>query len=400
MAAAVLETVRQANHTGSIDALREAFPPAYDPFYPYLKENGQDVGPVVLLGPERALLRVTSPYGDVGVWLVDGTSATQLVGLLSVGRSPCHRFLALADEEGVNVCEGWEGRVTARLPWPTGQEGTPEEFRWLPFSPTLVQSITPFPDGVRALLVSPEGVFVLERERAFRIHPDVEYLRREYAPRADEEDEEQEDSSEEGYRVWEPMIHGALSPDGRLMAVGSQRTSHYLYRTEDYRQVGNLSPASSYPKFAQFSADGSVVALHACWMDGGGTYTAQTAPFLTEAVDPERSGWDADLEKGFTTFCGCARRDEIIFGDQRGRALAFDSATGALRWSYSIGSTVTGLDVSQDSKTLLIATYAGIAAFLDLDTGIPNPFEVRPTTTHHERRRWLFWQEEERPLAW
>jgi hypothetical protein len=103
---------------------------------------------------------------------------------------------------------------------------------------------------------------------------------------------------------------------------------------------------------------------------------------------------DADAR----VYAAAWRGDEFILGDAQGYLQAFDK-TGEFRWQHFIGSSVGGIDLSPDGKTLVVTTYGGFVCILDLDTGEPDPFAIS-TATHRERRRWLFWAKEPTPLVW
>jgi hypothetical protein len=92
------------------------------------------------------------------------------------------------------------------------------------------------------------------------------------------------------------------------------------------------------------------------------------------------------------------RGEEFIMGDAYGDLRAFDK-TGEVLWQHFIGSSVNDIDLSPDGKTLVVTTYAGFVCILDLDTGEPDPFAIS-TATHRERRRWLLWKNEPKPLVW
>ena len=92
------------------------------------------------------------------------------------------------------------------------------------------------------------------------------------------------------------------------------------------------------------------------------------------------------------------RTGEFILGDALGNVQAFDRDVER-RWHHYIGSSVNGVDVSADGRRLVASTYAGLVVALDLDMVEPDPYRIG-TSTHRERRRWLFWRMESKPLAW
>ena len=93
-----------------------------------------------------------------------------------------------------------------------------------------------------------------------------------------------------------------------------------------------------------------------------------------------------------------SKEDEFIIGNASGYLRAFD-LKGNFRWQHFIGSSVGDIDVSRDGNRLVVTTYAGLLSVIDLDTGEADPFVIG-TATHRERRRWLFWKKEPKPLIW
>ena len=104
------------------------------------------------------------------------------------------------------------------------------------------------------------------------------------------------------------------------------------------------------------------------------------------------------LEEGSRVYAAVSRGDEFIVGDANGYLTAFD-VTGKFRWRHFIGSSGGDIDLSHDGKRLIVTTYAGFLCVIDMDTGDADPFAIG-TSTHRERRRWLFWKKEPRPLVW
>jgi len=394
LAKRVIDAVRAANKAGEWEGLREKFPPAHRPFIEMLQENGQSLPVVLLLDDGRILLRVGAPYETGYVAIISGNELTPLAeDIITVGRSPNRNFYAKVMESGVTIQEGWEGPVTAELPWPSGTEGVPPQFEVekIDGAPT-VTSIIPFDSGDKALLVSPEGIFVLEANKAVRLLPTAVEMR-EYFEWL------QKDYPEDPLIQNLDMEHGALSPDGKWIACGHQSSPHYIFDTESYEVAAQIGNLSEYPHYALFSGDSQQVALNSCHFYNGGTLGVPTnlLPGLTtEAYEVDQRL--TLLEDGARIYAGVFRNDEYIIGDASGYLLAFDTK-GKPRWQHFIGSSVGDIDISRDGKTLVVSTYAGFLCILDMDTGQPDPFAVS-TSDHRERRRWIFWKKEPEPLIW
>jgi hypothetical protein len=359
-----------------------------------LEANGQSLPVVLLLDDGRIIARVGAPYESGRVVVIDDRTVTPLPRtVLTVGRSPGREFFAVARKSGVTIHRGWQGRETAALDWPTGEEGVPKGFdaELIDGTPTVTDLI-PFDDGERALLVSPDGIFVLRPDKAVRLLPTkaqmrdhFKWLRKEYP--------------KDPLRYGLSMEHGAISPDGRWIAAGHQSSMHYIFEAQSFAVAGEIGHSSEYPHHAVFSADGSVVALNSCHFYNGKTLGVPTRllPGLkTEPYKPDRRV--IALEYGSRVYAAVARGDEFIVGDANGYLRAFD-VKGNFRWQHFIGSTVGDIDLSRDGRRLVVTTYAGFLCILDLDTGRADPFAIG-TATHRETRRWLFWKAEPNPLVW
>lgn len=293
----------------------------------------------------------------------------------------------------MTIHRGWEGPETTILKWPTGREGTPQGFEAESIQGTpIITQIIPFNSGDRAILVSPEGIFVLQSDKAVRLLPTedqmkehFEWKRKEYPDRP--------------LTYGLSMEHAAISPDGKLIAAGHQSSLHYLFDANSYRVVAEIGPMSEYPHHAAFSADGSVVAFNSCHFYNGETVGVPVS--LLPGLETEPYKLDdrlIPLETGSRVYAAVGRGDEFIIGDANGYLRAFD-LKGQFRWQHFIGSSIGDIDIRPDGKQLIVTTYAGFLSILDLDTGEPDPFVIG-TATHRERRRWLFWKSEPKPLIW
>jgi WD40 repeat protein len=392
MANDVIDAVRRANQRGNLRDLRERFPPAYIPFVDLLEENGQSLEPIALLPDGRIVLRIGTPYEDGRVVVISDTSIVDVPGIITFGRSPDRLYFAVAKTTGVEILDGWQGPKVCDLAWPTGLEGAPDGYNVQPFEgvPTVTKLI-PFPDGERVLLVSSGGIFVLTRERAVRVHPDAKSLKEHF-------DWLKTEYPDDPLEIHIDMEHGAVSPNGKLIAVGSQDSSHIVYN-DKYEQVGDIGNLSEYPHYAIFSTDNEMIAFNSCHFYNGATVGVPTSllPGLrTKAYELDKRL--VHLEDGARVYAGVYRNDEFIIGDASGYLRAFDKS-GKFRWQHFIGSSVGDIDTSADGKQLLVTTYAGFLCILDMDTGEKDPFAIS-TATHRERRRWLFWKKEPKPLMW
>lgn len=387
-----IAAIREANRNGQLDSLRELWPPAHEPLIPLLKENGQSI-PVVCILPDKSIIaRLGAPYEPGKTVRIVGDCVQTIDDVGFFGRSPNRKYFAVAEPEGVHVIDGWGGPRVGNFRWPTGLEGLPKRFDVEPFrSPPMPTRLIPFPDGRRVLLVGSEGIFVLSSTQAVRLLPTTEqlkehfkWLRKKYPGDA--------------LSMGLSMEHGAVSHDGKLIAIGSQDSTHLLF-DDNLQIVGNIGNRSEYPHYAIFSPDDSLIAFNSCHFYNGITLGVprnllpglKTEPY----ADDERI---TVLEDGARVYAGTCRDNEFIIGDASGYVRAFNSY-GEPLWRLFIGSSVGDMDVSDDGELLVVSTYAGFISIIQLDAGKQAPHQIG-NSKHFEHRRWIFWKREERPLIW
>jgi WD40 repeat protein len=391
LAATVVDALRDANRTGDLEGLKERWPPAHRPFVKLLEKNGQSIPTVCLLDDGTILARIGAPYERGRVLELSGTRWREVPDVQHFGRSPNRRYFAIAATEGVRITDGWRGPEVAVCPWPIGLEGMPDGYTVAPLeAPPTPTRLVPFPDGRRVLLVSDSGIFVLSPDSARRLLPSVDELREHF-------DWLRSEHPDDDLSLDLDMGHGAVSPDGRWIAVGSQDSSHMVF-DEDLNAAARVGTQSEYPHHALFSADGSMIAFNSCHFYNGVTVGVPTRllPGL-ETGDYEPNEETPILEGGARIYAGASRNDEFVVGDAYGYVRAFDTS-GALRWQHFLGSSIGDLDISRDGRTMAVSSYAGFLSLVELDAGRRAAYQIG-TGEHFELRRWVIWKGEE-PLVW
>ncbi len=394
----VLEALREANRGGATEAFRAQFPPAWELLWrardseEESNEPEQPIGPILLLDDARLVFRVGAPEQRSRTVVAHGADLVPLPDILCVGRSPNREWFAVAREEHVEIRRGWDGPLVRTFPWPTEQERVLSRYqcKTKEGAPPITE-IIPFPDGRRALLVSSEGIFVLDENQATLVHPS--------------------DEAREAYFAWHhkqfpgedvdahlDMEHGAISGDGRHIAVGAQDGSHRIL-DDTLTEIASIGSLSEYPHHAVFSADGQQVALNSCHFYGGITLGVPRSLVPGLVTKPgKRHRRTLILDRQCRVYASATRHDEYIFGDAAGILRCCD-VRGRARWWHSVGSTISGMDISPDGKTLAAGTWGGSIHVLDLETPSRDPYAVG-TSTHCERYAWLFLPGESTPLRW
>jgi len=387
-----LEAVRTANASSNTDNLREQWPLDYNPLLDLIKRNGQSI-PILFILPDNSILaRIGATYEAGYTVHIDGDQVTEYPEISHFGRSPDRRYFAIAQENGVQIIEGWGGGHVSFCPWPTGAENTPAGFTIEPLAePPLPTALIPFPDGQRVLLICSDGIFVLAPTGAIRLLPTTDDLRKHFQWL-------QNEYPGDKLKLNLSMEHGAISQDGKLITIGSQDSKHLVFN-EQLELIASIGFLSEYPHYVLFSADNSVIACNSCHFYNG--ITIGVPAFLLPGLETEEYEENPQtpvLEENARVYAGVSRNDEFIVGDAYGYLRAF-SITGEYRWQHYIGSTITGMDISEDGKTLVASSSAGFLSIIQLDAGSQLPEQIG-NGNHREMRRWLFWKNEPKPLIW
>ena len=193
------------------------------------------------------------------------------------------------------------------------------------------------------------------------------------------------------------MEHGAVSRDGRFIAVGHQDSSHLVFN-DRLEPIGDIYGLSEYSHYAVFSADLSTIAFNSCHFYDGATIGVPIRLLPLLDADTYEEDELPLLEDNSRVFAAVSRDDEFIIGDAYGYIRAFD-LQGKHRWEQFVGSSIGDIDISADGKTLVVSTYAGFISIFRLDAGTSAPHQIG-TGSHLEERRWIFWKNEPRPLIW
>ena len=388
----LIRSIRRANSSGDLSKLRKEWPLAHSPLIPHLEQNGTSIPVLALLDDGSIAARLGAPYQQGKVILIRDRDISDVPGVSFFGKCPNGRFFAYANEKSIWITDGWLGQDVAQFDYPKGTEGIPDGYRVSEYNePPIPTSLIPFPDGQRLLFISASGIFVLSTRGISRLLPTTEDLK-------DHFDWLQEEYPEDELSLDIDMEHGAISPNGKFIAIGSQDSLHLIF-DDSLKLVGKIGHFSEYPHHALFSHDSDLVALNSCHFYHGVTIGVATSALPGIETEPYEESSDITvLEEGARVYAGVSRDDEFIIGDASGYLRAF-TKTGKPKWLHFIGSSIGDIDIAGDGKTLICSTYAGFISILDLDKGNMESYEIG-TGEHHERMRWLFWKNERTPLVW
>jgi WD40 repeat protein len=367
LASEVLSLLREANSTGKTEEFRKMFSPAHAPFISILEKQGQSIENLCVISDDSIAFVVGSSYEKRQAYVLTGKTVEPLSNQIeSIGKSHQNRIFAVAEAKKVTTYKEWKGEIIA-------------EFQLPDDSALPISQMIPFNDGLSVLLISSEGIYLLGAAGSSMIHP---------VP--DPEDEEWTSDID--------MEHAALSFDNKLIAVGDQDSEHRILNSDGVG-IAEIGPQSSYPHYALFSKDGEQVILNSCHFYNGTTIGVPTADIHGLKIEPytEDDRYTV-IDEDCRVYAAVATADYYILGDAGGYVKAF-SKDGRKLWRYFLGSTISGMSISEDEKTLWVASYAGIIHKLKLDAGKRDEHTIG-TGDHHEEFRIIFWKEEQKPLIW
>lgn len=346
----ILKIIREANKSREWDMLHKLFPPSHDALVEHMEKLEQHIGCVVLTRDGKILFRKGRPEEEGLLYLIDADKISIIENARFAGISWDKEYIGIAYDYGIDVYDSIGTKIgTYSLPdyWIDDE--------WL----NSIISITPFFDGTNLLVVSLGGIYVLKEDDVAMIH----------------------DDGEERY----DMIHGNVSPDGELIAVGNQESEHIILEYETEFEIwSEIECVSDYAHYAQFNNTGSHILFNSCHMYDGESVIVE--------IDSEE---ETVVEVPFKMTAGVSYDEGFLAGTVDGR-IVYITSEGSWEWSYYVGSTITGMDASIDGKVLVVATFAGNLHYLQLlydEAG-------KKVVSIEEVTRWLVWKNEQEVLRW
>ncbi|WP_290792189.1 hypothetical protein [Flavihumibacter sp. UBA7668] len=362
----ILSLLKQANKNGDTECFRNLFPPAHAPFIKIFEKLGQSIEDMCFIKDNMIAFIIGTSYQKREAYSLSERSVEKLPEyIVSIGKSHKNEIFAIADAEKITTYNGWFGNIISEFPLP--------EVKKLPISKLIF-----FNDGLSVLLVSSEGIYLLSAKGNSMIHP--------------------VSGNEEEFISTIDMEHAALSCDNKLIVVGDQCSEHRIL-DQNGCEVAEIGPQCSYPHFALFSNDGKQVVLNSCHLYNGisiGVSTKDIYGLKIEAYSEDDRF--IVIDEDCRVYAALTTSSYYIFGDAGGYIKAFDKE-GKKLWRYYLGSTITGMTISEDEKTLWVGSCTGIIHKLLLNRGKRDSHTIG-NGNHFEEFRMIFWKNEPQPLIW
>jgi hypothetical protein len=104
------------------------------------------------------------------------------------------------------------------------------------------------------------------------------------------------------------------------------------------------------------------------------------------------------IDDGMRVYAGVACEDFYILGDAHGYIRAMDK-NGNHLWQHFLGSTISGMAISDDQQTLWVGSYSGMLHKLTLGKGHRDKHTIGDGQ-HYEDFMLLIWTDEPQVWRW
>ena len=353
--------LKKANETDTVTEFRNDFPPAHTPIIKFLENKGQSIEQLQFIDEQKIVFLTGTSYQKRQAYILDNDNTLKLDSAINaVGKSKKNNVFAINAENKITTTQGWQGNIIATFEL--------NETRDLG-----ITELIPFNDGLRILLITSEGIYLITKESEKMIHP---------VP--DLEDEEWDSNID--------MENATLSNDNEYIVVGDQCSEHRILDNSG-SQIGGIGQQSEYPHYCLFSKDDKQLITNSCHFYNGVTIGVDTDNLNGINIpEYEESPLYQTIDEGMRVYCGTTFSDFYILGDAHGYIRAIDQ-NGKCIWRHFLGSTISGISLSDDGKTLWVGSYSGMLHKLQLGKGLRDDHTIG-NGNHYEDFRLILWKEE------
>jgi hypothetical protein len=410
MAPYVLEQIVAFNEQGKQEELRKLFPPDNDPMD--WTNIAACVSQVAILSDNRLVVTVGEWHQERYMYIIKGNDYQMPDDIFMFGKSADKKYFAKVYPGKIEVTEGWDGSVIKTFAPPATYGKTDIAFKdglgELDFSGLDIHHVVVFPSGQRIALASAKGIFIIDETGATYIET------------------ENKEAEEEGYTFRHDYPHIDVSPDEKYIVAGSQSSSHLLFEEKNgaWEIIATVEPRSSYPNLAKFNYklkeageenDGPQVLLSSCHFGGSASLSL---PIKNLTPDFSASGYDGDNTLNYVdTRKWVFSAANYGWGYGLGCNDGYIWFKGFYGWHYGflyIGGTVMDIDISEDRKTMVVASYSGQVIIYNCDGLLfgdslfrydanreskrPDDFSIT-NTAYKDMKRYLFFKGQH-PKIW
>lgn len=367
LADAVIQRLREANKNGTIDTFRKEFPPAHAPLIQYFEDKGQSIEQLFFIEKEKIVFVVGTAYQKRQAYLLDDTSLIQLdPSIEAIGKSKRNNVFAIKAAGRIITKQGWDG-------------DTIDTFNLGEIEEVGISTMIPFNDGRKVLCTTSDGIYIISKEAVKMIHP---------VPDPDDEE----------WSSYIDMENATLSNNNQFIIVGDQCSDHRVLNQKG-EQIGTVGPQSSYPHYCIFSKDDTQLITNSCHFYNGITIGVDTEKLEGLNIEAyQESDEYRTINEEMRVYAAIATSHYYILGDAYGYIKAIDK-DGTCIWRHFLGSTISGLDISDDEKTLWVGSSTGMIHKLKLGKGHRDTHTIGNGNLYEEFRL-ILWKGEEKELWW
>lgn len=357
----IIKLLKEANKNGSIEEFRTEYPPAHTPLVELFESKGQSIKQLHYIKEDIIVFLIGTAYEERQAYLLNDNEIIELDSSISaIGKSKRNNVFAMASNNQIVTTQGWQGSIIQR-------------FELSETKGLGITNLIPFNDGFKILLTTSEGIYILSAKDEKMIHP---------VP--DLEDDE--------WSSYISMENATISNSNEYIIVGDQDADHRILN-QNGEQIGEIGPQSSYPHFCLFSSDDKQLITNSCHFYNGITIGVSTENMdgLTIEAYEESDNYKV-IDDGMRVYVGLATIDLYILGDAHGYVKAF-TQQGECVWRHFLGSTISGLTISDDERTLWVGSCTGMVHKLRLGKGHRDKHTIG-NGNHYEEFRLILWKDE------
>lgn len=367
LAKEVFELLKTANKNEDTETFRAHFPPAHTPMIPLMENKSQNIEHLHFIDDQKIVFLTGTSYEKRAAYLLDHDRITKLdENIRAVGKSRQGNIFAIADSQKITLYKGWNGDMVNEINLDENPDLT-------------ITELLPFNDGSKVVIVSSDGIFLASNNGQKLIHPINE-------------------DNEEDWSSQIDMENAALSNDNSYIVVGDQCYDHRILDHEG-NTIGSIGPQSSYPHFCLFAKDDTQLITNSCHFYNGITIGINSDQYAGADIEAYTESDDfTSINEEMRVYAGVATKDYYILGDAYGYIKAFDK-NGNTLWRHFLGSTISGITISDNEKTLWVAACSGFLHKLTLGKGHRDAHTIG-NGNHYEDFRLVIWKDEPQIWKW
>jgi hypothetical protein len=367
LAEGVFNLLKTANQNNDTENFRAQFPPAHTPMIPLFENRSQSIEQLHFISGEKMVFLTGTSYEKRQAYLLDHDQITELnQDIQAIGKSKQGNIFAIAQSDRISLHNGWDGAII-------------KEFKLNGTADSGITDLIPFNDGSKVLLVTSYGIYLISGKEEKLIHPINE-------------------DNEEDWTADIDMENATLSNNNSYIVVGDQSYDHRILDPEG-NTLGSIGAQSSYPHFCLFTKDDSQLVTNSCHFYNGITIGINSDQYVGADIEAYTESDDYTvIDEEMRVYAGIATKDHYILGDAYGYIKAFDKGGNQL-WRHFLGSTISGMTLSDDEKTLWVGAHSGILHKLKLDNGRRDTHTIG-NGNHDEEFRLLIWKDEPQIWKW